>query len=355
MAVNYKDIVAAAGRISGQIRHTPLLESLQFNARIGGRVLVKAEPLQYTGAFKFRGACNAIACLGGCGGVGANIGRRGGVGADKGRCGGVGANIGRRGGVGANIVAYSSGNHGAAVAAAAVAQGFKAHIVMPQDAPVMKINNTKNFGGEVVLYDRYQQSREDIAAALAKTQNAEIIPPYDDARVIAGQGTLGLEIAADLKARGIKPHQLICPTGGGGLLAGTALALHENLPNLDIIAAEPEGFDDFARSLAADKRLANQAGARSICDSIVTPMPGEITFPINRQHVSGGVAVREEDVLKAMASAWQDFKLVTEPGGAVALAALLSGAVKGKDKVTIIIASGGNVDAELFRTALKRL
>ena len=321
MAVHYKDIVAAAERISAQIRHTPLLESLQFNARIGGRVLVKAEPLQYTGAFKFRGACNAIACLGDVN----------------------------------HVVAYSSGNHGAAVAAAATAQGFKASIVMPQDAPAMKINNTKNFGGEVVLYDRYQQSREDIAAALAKTQNAEIIPPYDDARVIAGQGTLGLEIAADLKARGIKPHQLICPTGGGGLLAGTALALHESLPNLDIIAAEPEGFDDFARSLTADKRLANEASARSICDSIVTPTPGKITFPINRQHVSRGVAVREEAVLEAMASAWQDFKLVVEPGGAVALAALLSGAVAGKDKTTIIIASGGNVDAELFRTALKRL
>ena len=321
MAVHYKDIVAAAERISEQIRHTPLLESVQFNARIGGRVLVKAEPLQYTGAFKFRGACNAVACLGGC----------------------------------ANIVAYSSGNHGAAVAAAATAQGFKASIVMPQDAPAMKINNTKNFGGEVVLYDRYQQSREDIAAALAKTQNAEIIPPYDDARVIAGQGTIGLEIAADLETRGIKPHQLICPTGGGGLLAGVALALHESLPNLNIIAAEPEGFDDFARSLTADKRLANEAGARSICDSIVTPTPGKITFPINRQHVSGGVAVSEDAVLKAMASAWQDFKLVVEPGGAVALAALLSGAVAGKDKTTIIIASGGNVDAGLFRTALERL
>ena len=322
MAVHYKDIVAAAERISEQIRHTPLLESLQFNARIGGRVLVKAEPLQYTGAFKFRGACNAIACLG--------------------------ANLN-------HVVAYSSGNHGAAVAAAAVAQGFKASIVMPQDAPAMKIDNTKNFGGEVVLYDRYQQSREDIAAALAKTQNAEIIPPYDDARVIAGQGTLGLEIAADLETRGIKPHQLICPTGGGGLLAGTALALHESLPNLDIIAAEPEGFDDFARSLTADKRLANEAGASSICDSIVTPTPGKITFPINRQHVSRGVAVSEDAVLEAMASAWQDFKLVVEPGGAVALAALLSGAVKGKDKVTIIIASGGNVDAGLFRKALERL
>ena len=321
MAVHYKDIVAAAERISAQIRHTPLLESLQFNARIGGRVLVKAEPLQYTGAFKFRGACNAVACLGDVN----------------------------------HVVAYSSGNHGAAVAAAAVAQGFKASIVMPQDAPAMKINNTKNFGGEVVLYDRYQQSREDIAAALAKTQNAEIIPPYDDARVIAGQGTLGLEIAADLKARGIKPHQLICPTGGGGLLAGVALALHESLPSLDIIAAEPEGFDDFARSLTADKRLANQAGASSICDSIVTPTPGKITFPINRQHVSRGVAVREEAVLEAMASAWQDFKLVVEPGGAVALAALLSGAVAGKDKTTIIIASGGNVDAGLFRKALERL
>ena len=321
MAVHYKDVVAAAGRIHKQIRHTPLLESLQFNARIGGRVLVKAEPLQYTGAFKFRGACHAIATL-----------------AD-----GV-----------KHVVAYSSGNHGAAVAAAAVAQGIKASIVMPQDAPVMKINNTKGFGGEVVLYDRYQQSREDIAAALAKEQNAEIIPPYDDARVIAGQGTLGLEITADLEARNIKPHQLICPTGGGGLLAGTALALHESLPNLDIIAAEPEGFDDFARSLAADKRLANEAGGRSICDCIITPMPGAMTFPINRQHVSGGVAVSEDAVLEAMTSAWQDFKLVIEPGGAVALAALLGGAVKAEDKTTIIIASGGNVDAELFRKALKK-
>ena len=319
---NYADIVAAVKRTSGFIVKTPLLESPLLNQRVGGRVLIKAEPLQKTGSFKFRGATNAVMAL-----------------SDKVD----------------HVVAYSSGNHAAAVAAAASLKGIKATIIMPKDAPEMKIKNTKAFGADIVLYDRYGESREAIGQKIAQDYGAALIPPYEYVPVIAGQGTMGVEIAEDLKANGISPDQLVCCTGGGGLLAGVALAMHEHFPGLPLMAAEPEEFDDFRRSLETGERQSNDPSARSICDAIITPTPGEMTFAINRDHVAKGIAVTDDEVRRAMALAWQYLKIVIEPGGAVALTSVLTGKCDGKGKTTIVIASGGNVDPAVFRQALDML
>ena len=323
----YDDILAAAERINSFITKTPILESSLLNARIGGRVLLKAESLQRTGSFKFRGASNAIRSLDG---------------------------------QTHHVVAYSSGNHAQAIAAVAKDLGIKASIIMPQDAPAVKIANTKAYGADVITYDRYTESREDITAAVAAADRASgdypcIIPPFDSHQVIAGQGTVGLEINRYLKDKSITADQLVCCTGGGGLLAGVALAIHHEFPDLTIIAAEPENLDDFKRSLETGHRVCNDPAARSICDAIVTPTPGELTFAVNKNHVSHGVSVSDADVLHAMAIAWQDFNISLEPGGAVALAALLSGAVDAQGKTSIVIASGGNVDDTVFALALKTL
>jgi len=318
----YADVAAARERIAGLAVVTPLLSSPRANARLGATLLIKAEPLQRTGSFKFRGAANAVAML--------DAATR-------------------------TVVAWSSGNHAQAVAAAATARGLGSIIVMPEDAPATKKAGTAELGGEVVTYDRYAESREDIGMALAEKHAASIIPPYDFAPVIAGQGTIGIEIVHQLEALGMKADQLICCTGGGGLLSGLSLGVHEHLPGLDIIAAEPEGFHDFKRSLEAGERRANTPGSTTICDAIVTPTPGEMTFAINRDHVSRGVAVSDDEVLEAMAFAWAEYKLVVEPGGAVALAAALSGKVDITGRTTVIVASGGNVDAAIFKQALEKL
>lgn len=315
----YPDLEAAVERTAPHIVQTPLLESPLLNRMIGGRVLVKAEPLQKTGSFKFRGAINAIWNL-----------------SDD----------------VTHVVAYSSGNHAAAVAAAASSRGMLATIIMPEDAPAMKVANTKAFGGQVVTYDRYSESREDIGAAIAKEQGATLIPPFEYLPVIAGQGTIGIEIAHRLKDQSITPDQLICCTGGGGLLAGISIGIHHHFPDIDIIAAEPDGFDDFKRSIEQGKRVSNDPDARTICDAIVTPTPGEMTFAINRQHVSQAVRVSDDDALMAMAKAWEYLKCVAEPGGAVALAAILSGKIEAKDKTSVVIISGGNVDQAMFARAL---
>ena len=318
----YSDVAAARDRIARQAVVTPLLTSPRVNARLDGMLLIKAEPLQRTGSFKFRGAANAVAMLD-----------------ENTRA----------------VVAWSSGNHAQAVAAAATARGLKSVIVMPEDAPETKKAGTAELGGEVVTYDRYTESREEIGQALAREHDAAIIPPYDFAPVIPGQGTIGIEIAHQLDAREVTADQLICCTGGGGLLSGLCLGIHEHHPKMEIIAAEPEGFDDFRRSIDAGERVANVPGAQTICDAIVTPIPGELTFAINRDHVSHGVAVSDEEVLAAMAFAWAEFKLVVEPGGAVALAAALSGKVEIRGKTSVIVASGGNVDKTVFERALNTL
>jgi threonine dehydratase len=315
------DLRAAAARLAGRAVVTPLLESSLLNERLGARLLVKAESLQRTGSFKFRGALNALLQL---------------------------APEQRR----AGVVAYSSGNHAQGVAAAAQLLGIPAAIVMPADAPAIKIANTRGYGAEVVLYDRYRESREAIGNRLAAERGASLIPPYDDARVIAGQGTVGLEIAAQAEALRARLDAVIVPVSGGGLIAGCALALAAASPATKVYAAEPEGLDDLRRSLAAGKRVANEGAARSICDALLAPMPGEITFPIHRRLLAGGFAVSDEEVLAAMAAAFAELKLVIEPGGAAALAAALAGKLDIAGKTLAIVASGGNVDRETFIRAI---
>ena len=302
---------------------TPLLESPAVNARLGGRLLVKAEPLQRTGSFKFRGAYNTLSQLD----------------ADQ-----------RRGGV----VTWSSGNHAQGVAAAAQLLGIPALIVMPADAPAIKIANTKGYGAEVVLYDRLREQREEIGTSIAHERRATIVAPYDEPRVIAGQGTCGLEIAAQAKAREATLDAVLICCGGGGLTAGCAIALAAESPGTPVYAVEPADFNDTGRSLAAGKRLANDPAARSFCDALLAPTPGELTFAINQRLVKAGLAVDDREVALAMAVAFNDFKLVVEPGGAVALAAVLSGKVDIKGKTMAVVASGGNVDRETFSAALAR-
>ena len=315
------DIRAASRRLDGRAVLTPLLESPLLNARLGGRLLVKAETLQRTGSFKFRGAYNTLAQL------------------DAAQ---------RRGGV----VAYSSGNHAQGVAAAAQLLGMPAVIVMPADAPAIKVANTSGYGAEVVLYDRYRESREEIGRRIAAERDAVLVAPFDDPRVIAGQGTAGLEIAAQARALGARLDAVIIPCSGGGLAAGSALALAAECPGVAVYAAEPEGFDDTRRSLAAGERVANDPGARSICDALLVAMPGELTFPINRRLLAGGFAVSDDEVFAAMATAFGELKLVVEPGGAAALAAALSGKIDMKGRTVAVIASGGNVDPATFAQAL---
>ncbi|HET7594616.1 MAG TPA: threonine/serine dehydratase [Stellaceae bacterium] len=315
------DIRAAARRLDGRAVLTPLVESPALDARLGGRLLVKAETLQRTGSFKFRGAYNTLAQL------------------DPAQ---------RRGGV----VAYSSGNHAQGVAAAAQLLGMPAVIVMPADAPAIKVANTRGYGADVVLYDRYRENREEIGRRIAAERGTVLVPPYDDPRVMAGQGTAGLEIAAQAKAQGVRLDAVIIPCSGGGLAAGCAVALAAESPGTAVYAAEPAGFDDTRRSLATGERVANEPGARSICDALLVAMPGELTFPINRRLLAGALAVSDDEVLAAMAAAFAELKLVIEPGGAVALAAALSGKIELKGRTLAVIASGGNVDPATFTRAL---
>jgi threonine dehydratase len=319
----FADVQTAAARLAGKAVATPLLESPMLNARLGGRLLVKAEPLQRTGSFKFRGAYNALSQL-----------------PPAARARGV--------------VAYSSGNHAQGVAAAAQMLGMPAVIVMPSDAPSIKIANTKGYGADVVLYDRWGESREEVAARIAAERGAEIIPPFDDARIIAGQGTVGLEIAAQAAAVGARLDAAIVPVSGGGLIAGCALALTHEVPEIAIHSAEPVAFDDHRRSLADGTRQRNAPGGKSFCDALLAPMPGELTFPINKRLLRGGFAVDDDAVADAMAVAFDIFKLVVEPGGAVALAAVLSAAIEIKGKTVAVVASGGNVDRGTFADALRR-
>jgi threonine dehydratase len=314
-------IRAAAGRIAGQAVLTPLLESPAVNARLGGRLLIKAEPLQRTGSFKFRGAYNTLSQLS--------------------------PEVRRKG-----VVTWSSGNHAQGVAAAAQVLGIPALIVMPKDAPAIKIANTRGYGAEIVLYDRIKESREDIGTSIAGERGATIVAPYDEPQVIAGQGTCGLEIAAQAKSRDLRLDAVLICCGGGGLTAGCATALAADSPDTKVYAVEPTGFDDTGRSLAAGHRVANAPEAKSFCDALLAPTPGELTFAINRRLLAGAFAVSDREAAQAMAVAFADFKLVVEPGGAVALAAVLSGKYAIKGKTVAVVASGGNVDRETFSQAL---
>ena len=319
----FADVEAAAERLAGHAVLTPLVESPLLNERLGARVLVKAEPLQRTGSFKFRGAYNNISQLG-----------------DAERKHGV--------------VAYSSGNHAQATAAAARQAGIDAVMVMPDDAPRIKIDNTRAWGAEVVLYERASRVREEVAKQIADQRGATVVPPFDHPWTIAGQGTVGLEIAAQAAALGAELDAVLVPCSGGGLIAGCALALAERAPGTALYAVEPEGFDDTARSLAAGSRQEARPGARSFCDALLAPTPGELTFAINREHLAGGLAVSDDEVAQAMRLAFVYLKLVIEPGGATALAALASGKFDCRGKTVAVVASGGNVDAETFRDAITR-
>jgi threonine dehydratase len=311
------DVDAAAARLEGVAVRTPLINSPVLDAAIGARVFLKAEILQRTGSFKFRGAYNRIAQI-----------------APEKKAGGV--------------VAYSSGNHAQGVAAAAQILGLRAVIVMPSDAPKAKIERTRALGAEVVLYDRVKEDRAAIARRIAGERGATVVPPYDDPMIIAGQGTIGREIVEDLAALGLKPDVVVIGASGGGLAAGVALGVKSRVPETKFYTAEPEGFDDTARSFRSGKRETNAKMSGTICDALMTQTPGEITFPINRELIGEGVAASDAEVARAVAFAFRELKLVVEPGGAIGLAALLAGRPDVKGKVVAAVLSGGNVDAEMF-------
>ncbi|WP_366654732.1 threonine/serine dehydratase [Fodinicurvata sp. EGI_FJ10296] len=311
----------AAERIAGLVRETPLLNAPSLDRIAGRRILVKAESLQITGSFKLRGASNRIAVI-----------------PEDHRGGGV--------------VAYSSGNHAQGVAAAASRLGLPAIIVMPADAPAVKLDATRAWGAEVRPYDRQNESREEIGQQLARERGATLVKPYDDPYIVAGQGTVGLEIARQAAAMGIRPDAVVCSCSGGGLVSGTALAVRDTWPDMAVYASEPAGFDDIARSLAAGERVANDGTGDSFCDALLAPMPGEVTLPVMRHTLAGGLVVTDDDVAEAMRLAFAHLKLVIEPGGAVALAAALSGKLPKEVETVVCVASGGNVDGALFSRIL---
>jgi threonine dehydratase len=318
---DYADIEAAHARIAPQLKLTPLLESAPLNARCGARVLVKAECLQRTGSFKIRGAFNRLLQL-----------------SDAERARGV--------------VAFSSGNHALAVATAAQQLGIPAVIVMPSDAPRAKIDGTRRLGAEVIEYDREREDRAAIAARLQHERGLALAPPYDDRRIVAGQGTLGRELALQLRERGIATDMLVLGCSGGGLAGGCATAFAELSPATAVWAVEPAGFDDTARSLALGTRVANLAASGSICDALMVSMPGEMTFEINRRLLAGAVAVSDAEVIEAMRMVWNEFGIKVEPGGVVGLAAVLHGRIDVTGKTVTVILTGGNIDDDTHRVLL---
>jgi threonine dehydratase len=304
--VSSADIDAAARVLAPFAVRTPLLSSPALDERVGAKVFLKPEMLQRTGSFKFRGAFNKLSSI---------------------------PLAARSGGV----VAFSSGNHAQGVAHAAQILNMQATIVMPSDAPLSKRERTRAFGAEVVLYDRDREDREAIARDIADQRGATLVRPYDDPLVIAGQGTVGREIAEDL-----------APASGGGLIAGVATAVKARFPQATLIVAEPEGYDDHGLSLRAGRREAHHATGRTICDALMAAIPGEITFAINSRLLTRGITASDAEVGTAVGLAFRELKLVVEPGGAVGLAALLAGRIDARGKTVVIVLSGGNVDADLY-------
>jgi threonine dehydratase len=317
LPVTSADIDAAARVLAPFAVRTPLLSSPALNERAGARVFLKPEMLQRTGSFKFRGAFNKMSSI----------------------------PMAARGG---GVVAFSSGNHAQGVAAAAQILKMQATIVMPADAPLSKRERTKAYGAEVVLYDRDREDRDAIAGDIAAKRGATLVRPYDDPLVIAGQGTVGREIAEDMAALALTPDIVVAPASGGGLIAGVAIAVKARFPQTTMIVAEPQGFDDHTRSLRAGKREPHSAEGRTICDALMASIPGEITFAINSRLLSHGITASDEEVGVAVGFAFRELKLVVEPGGSVGLAALLAGHIDVSGKNVVIVLSGGNVDADLF-------
>ncbi|MCA6237628.1 MAG: threonine/serine dehydratase [Phenylobacterium sp.] len=322
--VVFADIEAAAERLAGQAVVTPLIESPALNERLGLRVLVKPETLQRVGAFKFRGAFNRLSQI---------------APADRPR----------------GVVAFSSGNHAQGVALAARLLDMPAVIVMPADAPAVKVSATRGFGAEVVFYDRMTESREAIAARLAEERGAVIVPAYDDPDIIAGQGTAGLELARQVQALGAELDLVVGPVGGGGLMAGVALAVQTLSPKTRIVGVEPELYDDARRSLVSGRRETAAPTVRTLCDSLETPSTGELTFPILRERLSAIVTVSDSEVAEAVRMAFSTLKLVVEPGGAAGLAALMAAKVPetAPGACVGLVLSGGNVDPDLFARVLR--
>lgn len=318
---SFDDVVAAGKRIADAAVRTPLLEFPELNAVTGGRILVKPESLQRMGSFKFRGAYNAISQL------------------DRSTSPG-------------GVTACSSGNHAQGVAEAARLCGLAAAIVMPSDAPRLKLARTRGAGAEVVTYDRVTENREEIASRLARERGASFVPPYDHPHVIAGQGTVGLEIVEQAQKASAEIDGVLVPCGGGGLVAGVGLAVRHELPRAELFAVEPAGFDDHARSLASGRRERNDALGGSLCDALLAPTPGELTFALNRAQLAGALVVTDEEAKAAVRFAFEMLKLVVEPGGAVALAALLAGRLPAKGRTIAIVLSGGNVDPEIYAAIL---
>lgn len=315
--VDVTDVEEAARRLDGVSVRTPLLQNFELDQMAGGKVLIKPECLQVTGSFKIRGAYNRLRQLT----------------AEQASNG---------------VVAWSSGNHAQGVAAAGSMLGIRTTIVMPSDAPKAKLENTKRLGGEVITYDRYTGDRESIARQIAAERNAALVPSYDHEHIIAGQGTVGLELVDDANSLGMPPDQVLIPCGGGGLSSGCALAIKSRLPDTRVYAVEPADFDDTAKSFQCGERVRIDDTARSICDALQTSTPGALTFDINRRLLSGVLTVTDAEVRSAIRFAFRNLKLVVEPGGAVALAAVLSGKLDTKGKTTAIVLSGGNIDLELF-------
>jgi len=315
--VDVTDIEKAASRLLGVSVRTPLLQNHELDQQAGGKVLIKPECLQVTGSFKIRGAYNRLSQLSA-----------------------AQASNG--------VVAWSSGNHAQGVAAAGATLGIRTTIVMPEDAPRAKLENTRRLGGEVITFDRYTGDREAIAKEIAAERNAALVPSYDHEHIITGQGTAGLELAEDAIAIDLPPDQVLIPCGGGGLSSGCSIALKARLPETQVYAVEPAEFDDTARSFSSGSRERIDDSARSICDALQTPMPGELTFDINRRLLTDVLTVSDDEVRSAIRFAFKNLKLVVEPGGAVALAAILSGKLETAGKTTAIVLSGGNIDVDLF-------
>ncbi|RQU94507.1 threonine/serine dehydratase [Burkholderia cenocepacia] len=315
------DIEAASVRILPFVVRTPLLESEVLNRATGARVLVKAESLQKTGSFKFRGACNRVLQ--------------------------IPAALRPRG-----VVAFSSGNHALAISAVCARFGMPATIIMPADAPKAKIEGARAYGATVRLYDRQTDDREAIGRDIAERTGAVTVPPYDDRQVMAGQGTVGLEIVQQTQALSVVPDVVLAAASGGGLVAGVATAINAYCRQARLYAVEPKGFDDHARSLVKGEQVTNAAGARSICDALQVASPGKLTFPINKRLLAGSLVVDDDEVRRAMRVAFETLKLVVEPGGAVPLAAVLAGKLAIAGKTVVLVLSGGNVDHDIFVSAL---
>lgn len=313
----FDDVVAASKRLAGKAVRTPLIRNPVLDATVGGSILIKPEIFQRVGAFKFRGAFNRISMV------------------DRERYPG-------------GVVACSSGNHAQGVAHAATLLGHASAIVMPSDAPRLKIARTRAFGADVVLYDRVSEDREAIARAIGDERRADFVHPFDDAGVIAGQGTAGLEFAEDAAMALLDLDAVVIPCSGGGLASGVAIAVKKFMPRSQIIIVEPEGFDDFARSLKSGQRETNATASGSIADALMAASPGQLTFKIAERYFDDAVTVTDDELRAAMRFAFAELKLVVEPGGAAALAAVLAGRVAVKGRTVGVMLTGGNTDAEIF-------